>query len=143
MFGCVVFELCQERKVYLWQLEGHSNTPAGRDNQERERERDGLLNIARMKNHSDCSSIRKLEPYHTSSIMLDTSSTRCVKSRVWQWYSLSWILDWTCMKLCTRCQEASLLHQLVSLFETVKLIVTPPRVMIHPFCCVSGLHQRA
>ena len=41
------------------------------------------------------------------------------------------------------CQEASILHQLVSIVKTGELIVVPPGVMIHPFCCVSGLHQRA
>ena len=27
--------------------------------------------------------------------------------------------------------------------EDNRLIVTPPKHMIHPFCCVSGLHKRA
>ena len=33
--------------------------------------------------------------------MLESTSTCCVDSRIKQRYFLSWILDWTCVKLCT------------------------------------------
>ena len=51
--------------------------------------------------HSDCSSFWMFESHQTSSIMLDASSTRCVDCTIRQQYSSSWILDRTCVTLCT------------------------------------------
>ena len=58
-----------------------------------------------MKKHSDCPSFRKCVSNHVSSVMMETSSTRCVDTRIRQRYSLSWILDRTCVKLCTTVKQ--------------------------------------
>ena len=41
------------------------------------------------------------------------------------------------MMLCTTVKKPC------HVVEDNKLIVTPPKVMIHPFCCMSRLHHRA
>ena len=61
--------------------------------------------------HSDCSSFWMFESHQTSSIMLEKSSIHCVNSTVRQWYSLSW----NSIGAVHHYQEASILHQFVSL----------------------------
>ena len=68
--------------------------------------------------------------------MLDASSTRCVKSWVRHWYSVS-------QEAVHHYQEGSFPHQIASILKTAELIATPPRAMIHLFCHVSELHHRA
>ena len=47
------------------------------------------------------------------------------------------------MKLCITIKKSKYCAPACLLVEGSELIVTPPRVMSHPFCYVSGLHQRA
>ena len=101
--------------------EDHCSTPVERNNQER------------------------MSEYHlSSSFMLEASSTRCVDSRIRQLYFLSWILDRTCVKLCSAVQKqihctslSPCRRQLIDRYSS-----QCHDTMIQPFCCTSGSHQR-
>ena len=64
--------------------EDHSSTLAERDNQK-----------------GEYSHARESTRIVSSIVMLEASSTRCVDSMIMQRFSLSWIFDRTCVKLCT------------------------------------------
>ena len=88
------------------------------------------------------SSFWKFQPHQTSSVMLEASSTRCVDSRIKQRYSLSWILDRTCVKLCTTIKK-QILRNSLSPCGRQGIDCHSSQVIIHTFCCTSGLHPRA
>ena len=102
----------------------------------------GFMNTARKEKHSDCPSFWKCESHQTPAIMLETSSTRCVNSQdqATVFFVLDTRLDMR--EAVHHNQEANAL-QLVSLWKTWNCLSLSSRVMIHPFWCMSGLHQRA
>ena len=121
--------------MYLWQLEGHSNTPAERDNQEW---------VVEHRTHEQSLGLFFLQEVGTLPDVLhhvgDEPRSLCeVQGLAMVFSVLDTRLDMR--EAVHRFQEASLLRQLVSLFET--MFVTPPRVMIHPFCCVSWIAPKS
>ena len=46
--------------------------------------------------------------HQSSSVMLESCSTCCVDCRIWQRYLLSWIRDWTGVKLCATVKKQTL-----------------------------------
>ena len=60
-----------------------------------------FLNGTRVEKHSNCSSFWKFACHQSSSVMLEYCSTCCVDSTIRQRYLLSWIREWTGVKLRT------------------------------------------
>ena len=121
--------------MYQCLREDHSCTPAERDNQET----DGLLALTRTQKHSNCPSLWKFECNQSSSVMLVARSTRFVDSRIKQRYFLSWILDRTCLKLCTTVKKQILRTSLSPCGRHgIDRHTHDPTFLFH-----FGLHERA
>ena len=76
-----------------------------------------FLNCTRVEKHSNCTSFWKFVCHQSSSVVLESCSTCCVDSRIRQRYLLSWIRDWTGVKLCATVKKHTR-HPLVSLRMT-------------------------
>ena len=104
MFDCVSSGSCQERTVFQCLHKGHSCTLLS----ETTKRQDGFLNRTRVEKHSNCPSFWKFVCHQSSSVMLESSSTCCVDSRITQRYLLSSIREWTGVQLCSTVKKRTL-----------------------------------
>ena len=99
----------------------HSSCRQGRNHRS-----NWFLHCTRVQKHLICSSFWKFVCHQSPSVVLGSSSTCSVNSKIRQRHFLSWILDRTCEKLCVNhCPGANTLHQLVSLWMTRNSVSRP------------------